>query len=230
MRSCPVCGAANDDLAMVCASCKGYIQAKVDTLDLFHTLWGLMESPSPTMRRIAIARHKNYVLLLSACFGISSVFGLLWLGAWGPKLGGLGPCVLAALSVGPFVGWVLWGVLSAILRISTKLFGGHSTFRETGAVLGYSFFPIVLTLFFLMPVELAVFGQYLFDNNPPPIVINPTAYVALCSLDAVAVLWSWILLVIGVRIANRMTAFRATLASLSIPIVVALLAEGLRRL
>ena len=78
MLKCPVCGTENGDLDTVCRSCKGFIQAKVDTLDLFSTAWGLMDQPRRTFRRIALAKTKNYVILLSAGIGIALVYLYFW--------------------------------------------------------------------------------------------------------------------------------------------------------
>ncbi len=72
MIPCTVCGEANDDLATVCTKCHSYLQAKVDTIDLFPTIWGLIERPGPTMKKIVLARHKNYVFVLLMLLGVAT--------------------------------------------------------------------------------------------------------------------------------------------------------------
>jgi hypothetical protein len=228
MLLCPICGAENDDLAIVCTSCKAYVQAKVDTLDLFHTSWGLLESPLATMHRIAIAKHKNYTVFLTMFFGIAFAITVLWYGSYGRLLGGLGGVLAVATVGGPVLGAVTLVLMSVVLRVTSHLLGGHSTLRQTMAVAAYATLPIVWSLFLVFPVEVAIFGEYFFESNPPPIVINPVAYLGLLGIDIVAVFWSWILLVIAVRVAHRLTAFRAFCSSLSIPILAAVLAYGIR--
>ncbi len=228
MLLCPVCGKENDDLAVVCVSCKGYLQTKVDTLDLFHTTWGLLEAPRSTMHRIAIARHKNYTLFLTALFGIAFAITVLWLGNYGRLLGGLGEVMLVALVGGPVLGIVSVMMMSLVLRATSGILGGHSSMRETLAVVAYATVPIVWSLVFVFPVELAVFGIYFFDSNPPPLVINPVAYLLLLALDTIATVWSWILLVYGVRVAHRLTVPRALFSALSVPVIAALLAAGIK--
>jgi hypothetical protein len=49
----------------------------------------------------------------------------------------------------------------------------------------------------LFPLEIGIFGVYFFDNNPPPIVINPPAYIGLIGLDTLAGVWSVLLVVVG---------------------------------
>ncbi len=228
MLLCPVCGKENDDLAVVCVSCKGYLQTKVDTLDLFHTSWGLLESPRSTMHRIAIARHKNYTLFLTALFGIAFAVTVLWFGNYGRILGGLGGVLLVALLAGPVLGIVSVVLMSFVLRVISKILGGHSSMKATMAVIAYATVPIVWSLVFIFPVELAVFGGYFFDSNPPPFVINPVAYLLLLTLDSIAVFWSWILLVYALRVAHRLSVPRAFFSALSIPVLAAILAAGIR--
>lgn len=228
MLLCPVCGKENDDLAVICVSCKGYLQAKVDTLDLFHTSWALLESPKATMHRIAIARHKNYTVLLTLLFGIAFGVTILWFGNYGRLLGGLGPVTLVAVLGGPFLGLISVLLMSIVLRITSGILGGHSSMRETLAVVAYATVPIVWSLIFVFPVEIAVFGPYFFDSNPSPLVINPVAYLGLVALDSIAVFWSWVLLVYGVRVAHRLTVPRAIFSALSIPVLACFLAAGIR--
>ena len=228
MLICPVCGHQNDDLAVVCVSCKGYLQAKVDTLDLFRTVWGLLEAPARTMHRIIIARHKNYTLLLSFLFGIALAFGSMWYLSFGRVLGGLGPTLLAGILAGPVIGVLAVFIIGFVVRLASRLFGGHATMRETLPMVAYAMVPIVISLVVIFPIEIALFGQYLFDNNPPPLVINPPAFVGLVALDALAALWAWALLITGTRIAQRLTRPRAMLSTLAVPALVVVVAVGIR--
>ena len=61
MITCSICGVQNDELAVLCSSCKSYLQSKVDSLNLFATIWQLIENPRAAFKKIVLARHKNYV-------------------------------------------------------------------------------------------------------------------------------------------------------------------------
>ena len=89
MITCRVCGTENDDLAVVCRSCKSFVQGKVDTLNLFETMWGLLEAPSRTFKKIAIARTKNYILPLSALCGVAAAYAAFWAYQIGRHVDGL---------------------------------------------------------------------------------------------------------------------------------------------
>ena len=200
MKQCPMCGTENDEFAVVCASCKGFIQSKVDTLDLFHTIWGLFESPVATFKRIGMARIKNYVILLSIGFGIALAYMLFWNANFGIVTPSLTTIIGMGLVAGPVLGLLVVGGLALLLTFVAPKLGGGLKFRNGFAALAYATAPIVLTLVFVFPIELGVFGIYLFDNNPPPIVLNPVAFVVLIGIDAVAACWSLVLSGIGTRV------------------------------
>lgn len=226
MLVCPTCGKENDDLAVVCTSCKGYVQSKVDTLDLFGTIWGLAEKPVRTMHRIAIARHKNYGIALSAPFGIAVMFGILWALRWGARPGGLGEVFLIGLVGGPPFGVLAVFLIAWIYRLFSRPLGGHATTREAFAVVAYSTVPVVLSLFLVMPIEFALFGQYLFDPNPSPMTINGRAYVALLVIDGLLAMCSLLLLVAGLRVALRLTVPRALFVVFGVPLALVAIVVG----
>jgi hypothetical protein len=205
MIRCSVCGHENDDLAVVCISCKSYLQTKVDTLDLFQTLWSLIISPRAAFRRIALSRHKNYAFLLSSLLGIALVFTILWFKNLGRLFPNLIVLLLTGLVAGPFVGIAFVSLFCAVMIVLGRLLGGKATRRNTFGVVAYASMPIVLSLVLVFPIEVAIFGLDFFDNNPSPLVIKPFVYVALLGFDSLAVLWSWLLLIEGSIVANGFT-------------------------
>ena len=217
-RTCPVCGTQNDDLAVVCSSCKGYVQAKVVTLDLFQTIWGLMESPSATFRRIALAGTKNYVGALTVLFGVALAYALLWHANYGVVEPRLVTILGMGLIAGPVIGGTVILVLARVLSVLTPAAGRKVSPRNAFALLGYAAVPVVMSLVIIFPIEIAVFGIYLFDINPPPIVLNPMAYIILVGLDGIAVIWSAVLVWIGIRVmagCSRLAALFLTVVCLA---------------
>lgn len=209
MITCPVCGGSNNDLAVVCVACRSYLQAKVDTLDLFSTVWGLIESPGTAFRRILLATHKNYVVLLAAMLGIASVYALLWMKNLGSQFENIMSLALPGILYGPFVGILLTLLLALALVAMGRGPGGRLSLKNAFAVIAYASVPIACSLVFVFPAEVALFGVYFFGNNPPPAVINPVAYFILVGLDAAAVLWSFLLLVQAMRVGVGVSLWRA---------------------
>jgi hypothetical protein len=228
MTKCPVCGAENPDLATVCHSCKGFVQAKVDTIDLFSTCWGLVETPGSTFRRIALARNKNYVVFLSAIFGIAIVYTYFWYWEVGSRMPNLVTLLGIGLAAGVFIGVALIGILALVSRFVLRFAGSSVSFRNSNAVLAYAGMPLVASLFIIFPLEIAIFGPYLFDRNPSPMVLNPAVYIALIGLDGIAALWSVALVVLGMRTAGSTSWFMAVLVSLVASGILALLITQVR--
>jgi hypothetical protein len=202
MLKCPVCGAINGDLDLVCGSCKGFIQGKVDALDLFSTAWGLMETPWRTFRRIGLSRNKNYVVPLSALFGVALVFVYLWHWTMAVRIPGLVTLLGIGVLAGPPLGNLLVVIFAYVARFILRLGGVNLSFRNAFAILAYAGIPVVATVVLVLPLELGIFGAYFFDVNPPPNVINPAAYIGLLGLDAIAAIWSVGLCIVGLRSAT----------------------------
>ncbi len=219
MITCSVCGTRNDDLATLCISCKSYLQSKIDTLDLFSTIWGLIDSPKAIFKKIVLAQHKNYVLLLSSLFGISLAYTVFWYKNLGPLFSNALTLLGTGLLLGPPVGMAFVLCFSVVLNWVSGMFGGNATLRNTFAVVSYSSLPIIFTLVFVFPVELAMFGLDFFGNNPSPIVIKPIAYIILVGFDFLGFVWSWILLIEGSIVMNGISRMKAALVTLFMMII-----------
>jgi hypothetical protein len=202
MIKCKVCGKENEELSTVCVTCGSFVQGKIDALHLFSTFWGLIESPRQTFRKVVLARHKNYAVLLSGLFGVCLVFDVAWFKKIGNEVSSIIPIVGAAVVGGPLIGVGLLFVLSFLLQYATKMFGGHATRRNLWAGLSYATMPMVFSLVFIIPLELAIFGLVFFGTNPPPDFVRPTEYYLLLGLKGAAALWTIYLMVQATMSAN----------------------------
>ena len=221
---CPVCHVENDQLALTCVSCHGFLQNRVPNLDLFSTVWQVIERPRRAFQQIALAEHKNYALLLFAFFGVNAAFTGLSMFRMGDRIGSLPEVMFwgviggatAGLLLAPIVALVHWGVAHAGR--------GRAGFRVSLGVCAYAFVPIVANVLFILPIELLTFGMYLFTRNPDPMTIKPVMYTVLIGIDAGMMLWSTILLVVGTSVSHRLGWVRGTLVGLA---VAGALASGL---
>jgi len=216
MITCSICGSSNRDLCVTCTTCKSFLQSKVDALDLFATLWGLIEAPHVTFRRIALASRKTYTFLLSSVFGIFLVFATVRLNDIGDRVSGLHIILAGGALLGPMLGttWLL--LMSTIAQWISRKLGGEATRRNSFAVLSYATAPFVLSLFMVFPVEIAIFGSYFFGSNPSPMVIKPGIYTVLLMLDSLTMLWFVLLLTEGITVANSFSRAKGFLVALSI--------------
>jgi hypothetical protein len=214
MIVCPTCAAENDEFSIVCSNCRGYLQNRIPNLDFFPTVWGIIESPRKTFRHIRLAEHKNYVLPLSAFFGIALSFTVFWYLKMGGKFFSLVELVTAGILTGTTAGSLLFTLLVVIYHLLARVMGGKSAFRDSFALLAYACVPIALSLVVVLPFELMTFGIYLFTSNPHPYVVQPVSYVILIGADVGVSVWSLLLAITGTIIVHGLSVPRAALAVL----------------
>lgn len=203
MLKCPVCLTENDTFATVCRQCGGFLQNRVPHLNLFETLWGVLESPSKTFPKIILAEHKNFSVFLFALFGVSIAFTAFWYFKIGQIVGSLPELILLGIGIGLTGGVVFSPLIALVYHLANRLLGGSASFRTAYSLLAYATAPVVLSLVLILPIELMTFGMYLFTSNPHPFVIKPVSYVVLLSFDAIVGLWALWLVMVGTKIAYR---------------------------
>ena len=197
---CPICNAENSHLAVICTSCGSFIQSKVDNLDLFATVWQLLESPKSAFRRIAIAEHKNYTVFLSAMMGIGLAFLLMWLLKIGNGDIPLLNILIVGFVFGPFIGISSLLILTFVQKIVAGFLQLKAKFRNTRAIVAYAAVPIVFSVIIILPIEILTFGKYFFSSNPSPYVIKPFSYTVLLTLDGFCIVWSLALYFLGTKV------------------------------
>lgn len=214
MIACPICSRENNDLAVICVQCGGYLQSRVPTLDLFPTMWQIIESPTRATKKIALAEHKNYSFILSAFVGIAVVYALLWLFNLGERFDNLMYLLFTGILLGPGIGITFLLLLSFVLYFVSRLLKGEVAFKNIYAVTTYAFVPIIFSLVFVFPIEIMTFGLFFFASNPSPLIIKPFSYIVMTGFNGLTALWSFVLLVLGLRTANNFSLWKSILATL----------------
>lgn len=214
MIECPVCRYSNDDLSLKCSSCGSFIQDKVPTIDLFSMIWLVIESPKQAFKKIVLSEQKNFVLLQSLFFGISTAFAVMWMAKSGNNYDNLLPLLLHGIFFGLLAGVPFFLFIALSVHFFIKVFGGKGKWNETYAVVGWSLMPIVLATVFILPLELGILGLYFFSSNPNGFEYKPAVYVALIGFDALAVIWSVVLSSIGISIAHHFRMLKSLMMTL----------------
>ncbi|MEX0602541.1 MAG: Yip1 family protein [Bacteroidota bacterium] len=223
MLKCPTCGRENDEFGLVCVGCKGFLQNRIPNLDLFETAWEILESPRSAFRRIALADRKNYVLVLFLLFGTALAVALSWYTRLGRHFDTLLDFLPVVSAGGIAIGGVLVVILPAGYHILARMMGGGGSYRASVGLLAYSAIPIILSLIFVLPIELLTFGMYLFTSNPHPYVIKPVSYIVLVSLDVLLAVWSMVLAGIGTSVVHRMGRWKSAML---VMVLLAVLGSG----
>ena len=89
--------------------------------------------------------------------------------------------------------------------------------------MSYSSIPVVLSLVFILPLEIAIFGRDFFGTNPPPLVINPGVYSALMGFDGLAALWSVMLVYRGIAVVSGFGRVRTMIVMLTVVLSIVVL-------
>jgi hypothetical protein len=200
MIICSVCNTENDTYSTICRKCGGFLQNRIPNLDLFDTLWRVIENPRNAFRLITLAEHKNYAFFLYALCGISITFTGFWHFRLGERFENIFPLILWALLIGIPLGIVLCPLVASIHWILSKIFGGKASFRTSLGVTSYAWTPIVISMLLVLPIKLLTFGMYLFTFNPNPMAIKPASYVLLIGFDIILAVWTFFLTIIGTNI------------------------------
>jgi hypothetical protein len=163
-----------------------------------HVLEGLRDDSDASARA-----RSEAVLALILLAGIASV---LWTPVAGRLMDVKGPHAEDGLEVAiwAFLGGGLYGVLAffvggLLLYAVTRVVGGI-TYRQARHLLAFAAAPVALSLFVVLPVRLAVYGEDVFKSGGSDHGAGNTAFVVL---ELAFAAWSLALLVLGVRILVR---------------------------
>jgi hypothetical protein len=164
---------------------------------LWKTIEQLIETPVIAFRRIIQSEHKNFISLIFifAVFKmfISSIFVSLIIFRNELALNDfITRFVLFAIGM-----LTLLLIISLLLRIILKNGGIKARYKDLLALLTFSLLPYSFAAIILFPVELIIFGNYLFSVNPSPFIVKSFFAWILLVLEILLILWSVFLTVTG---------------------------------
>lgn len=174
------------DFAVRCVSCGSNVQQRVRTLDLFSTIYNLWRFPDFTFRRIILAEHKNYTLPVALVEAVGfSYFSMFIVKAGDIYSIDLWRLVVSGFTMAAMIFLPLLYIFSGVCFLVTRASRRGATLNGFISAMIYSLHPIAFGAIILLPAELAVFGPYLFSNNPSPAVINRIPFYSLSLLEIV---------------------------------------------
>lgn len=207
---CSNCNYNNSYLNTKCQNCGSFLQPRIPNINLFETIYNIIEKPKSTFHKICLSEQKNYIFLLYSFAGYGLLFTLYWFASVGLFYSNLLYLLLPAIVIGPILGISIFSLFSLLTYlISKKIFKGEASHKNIKAIVGYSLVPIVFSTIFIFPTELIVFGMYLFTNNPTPADYKPSVFYILISLDVICVFYSIILFFIGLKVANNFNMLKS---------------------
>ena len=192
---CSNCHTENPFFVQNCTNCNAFLRSKIANLDLWDTLWKIMESPVKTAETIIQSDHKNFAvsLVIAAAIKIGLTFYIISnaFHFFGDEISN----DFNFISLASIFFLLIFIFFSFIITIVNSRFGIKNRFKDNFALYAYSLLPIILILIFLAPVQIALFGTYWFTFNPSPLIIKPMVTYVLFSIEGIFFLWSCALLI-----------------------------------
>lgn len=190
---CKNCSAENPLYAHICSKCKYFLRDKVYNIDIWETIGQVIESPAKAFLKIIYAEYKNFIVFLTFFFSIRilvlSRFTSLFI-AESPI--STTPIIISfMLTLTATTIFLL--VLSSISSLILRKVGYSVRFKDVYSLNIYSNIPNIFSIFILLPIELIVFGDYLFSNNPSPFQVKASLAYILAAFEIGILLWSFIL-------------------------------------
>ena len=185
-----MCHAENPVYGYICTECKAYLRERKFNIDLWHTVGLLIENPSEAYKLIIQSEHKNFIFFITAIVSfkllIDSMFVSLAVLKPEPEFGNFFRNFFIVL--GEVV--VILYTVSVVFKLITRQFGISTRIKDNYSLLIYSLFPYIFGTFFLLVIELTIFGGNIFSRNPSPFILKETLAYVLTGFEFLLVLWS----------------------------------------
>ncbi|MCB0746730.1 MAG: zinc ribbon domain-containing protein [Ignavibacteriae bacterium] len=205
-QTCNNCGKENPLYANKCENCHHYVRANIVNIDLWSTIWKLFESPVEALKNIIYAQHKNFVIFLTIFVSIKFLLISSFLQSLTDDSVITSKSFIYNTLLHSAIYIAFFLVFSFILNLMLKKFG-KSRFKDSYSVTIFSFIPLILSLFFLTPIEYGIFGKHWFIFNPSPFLIKEIPAYIVTFLELILIIWSLIIFWKGLRLQSGSVLF-----------------------
>ncbi len=204
---CENCNSENDFYSFNCENCGALLRDKYPNIDLFTTIWHLIETPTNALKKVIYAEHKNYLTILAFLLILKLIFTSFFLQSLFIE-----PIDYKNyLSLNYGIGFICFIALILLVPLIIKSFLKNNSVstrhKDNIALFVYSQIPLILFLFIILPIEFAIFGKYWLFSNPSPFLIKEAAAYAFSFMEVLAFIWSFLLFGISVKIQSNSKKF-----------------------
>lgn len=188
---CKNCQTENPFYQLICKNCKSFLRERIFNIDLWRILSLLIESPVKGFQTIIYAEHKNFtilvLLLASGKFAVDLIFFSVL------KSGSSFISFLPAFISVSILLTLLMFIFSLLLFNLSRFTGIQTRLMDNFSILIYSLVPHVFAFIILFPLEVIIFGGYLFSTNPSPFILKPAIAYTLLVIELLIILWGMFL-------------------------------------
>ncbi|MCF6269753.1 MAG: hypothetical protein L3J41_08590 [Melioribacteraceae bacterium] len=205
--NCENCNSDNDFYNLNCKSCGALQRDKFPNIDLFSTIWHLIETPTNTLKKIIYAEHKNYLTFLLVLLILKLLFTSFFLQSAFCKPVDYQNYLSVNYGIG-FAGFIILILLyPLIIKLILINYSVSTCYKDNLALLVYSQTPLILFLILILPIEFAIFGKYWLFSNPSPFMIKEIAAYAFSFMEMLAFIGSILLFGIALKIQSNSKVF-----------------------
>lgn len=214
---CRNCSHENNFYDLNCRNCKAILRPRVVNIDLWQTIWKLVESPSNAFKEVIQSEHKNFIFLLLFLIGLRfATLSFIFSNIVRDNQSAI-EYLIGNVFLSVIYSAVIFVFFAFIMKILTALMGVSTRFKDNFSVLLYSFMPQLISLIVILPIIYGLFGQYWFIYNPSPFALKPVAAYIITGIEGFLTIYSLVLLIIAIKVQTRSIVFS---------IVFGVLAEG----
>ncbi len=216
--ACASCESKIPAYVDTCPECGAFVRNRVNNLNIWKTILGLFDSPVNTTTQIVFAKRKSGIVFIAFAFVlVLSFYDLVFHNFISNTVGGIA-AYGSILRKSLFFYFLSISIAALLTKFLFLPLGYKVRVKDIFAILIYSFSPIILTTFFLFPIEIGLFGEFWFSFHPFPWVIKPFPAYMLISIHGIMLFWSFILLFIGMKkiMKNISAAFISSVFLLSL--------------
>ncbi len=204
---CENCNSENDFYNSNCKNCSALLRDKFPNIDLFSTIWHLIETPTNTLKKIIYTERKNFLQFLFVLLVIKLVFTSFFLQSVFCEPVDYNKYLNLNLGIG-FAGFIILILFYPLLiKLVLKSNSISTRYKDNLALLVYTQMPLVLSLVILLPVEFALFGKYWIFSNPSPFLIKEIAAYTFSFMEVLVFIWSLLLFGIAIKIQSNSKIF-----------------------
>ncbi len=204
---CENCNSESDFYKMNCGSCGAFLRDKFPNIDLFSTIWLLIETPTNGFKKIIFAEHKNYQLFILILLVTKLVFTSFFVQSLFIEPVNYQSYLSANFGIGFSALTSLILLIPFLLKILLSNNSVITRYKDNLAITIYSHFPLVLFLLVVLPVEIAIFGKFWIFSNPSPFMIKEIAAYLFSFLEMLTFIWTFILFGIAIKIQSNSKIF-----------------------
>jgi len=221
--TCPNCNSENPFYNSVCSGCKFYLRDKIYNIDLWTVISSLIENPTKAFRTIIFSEHKNFILFILFFVTIKYLINARFIAmvSVGEFQSTIGLQYSYLIVLGIIVLFFL--LFSFIYKLLGNFNDSNIRFKDILALIIYSQIPVLFGLFILFPLELVIFGDFLFSLNPTPFIIKGTIAYLFLVIEIGLVIWSIFLVFNAFRTQSQNLFFSLTSTSVFVVLFWALI-------